>query len=620
MKISRVMYRRPTTTIIQNVGYSSKQKETVVVDAVFSFEDYNFVGPENEVSSTSKCLESVDEWGEAKGVGHGFYQLVDSVGEEELLISKYQQQQEQKSQSLLDYEVFDDQRFDIFSPSLQTCLQEIEKLDDELPSGNQHVVSDSKTKNENENVNMNVFSLASLELLKKYNSGRINGGRIVEPSNDAQHIKLAGGRRLSTEEIIRIAGARFIQSCCQVFDPASGLPYSPFGLSFSELCDEESRNVELVELLLASAEKVGYQQFERASRLLNHCDFFSSNIGNPVQRVVYFFSEALRERIDRETGRFSSKDYLKKKQSFDLDQEMMIQNPASLACHQKIPFIQVARFAAVQAIVENVAGAKRVHIIDLEIRNGAQWPVLMQALISQRNCPLELLKISAIGTTSKQLIENTGKRLANFAESLSIPFSFKAVMVSDMLDLKKELFVLDDAEEAVAIYSEYTLMNLIVVPNHLESIMRMLAKVYPNVMVVMEVEANNNSPYFVNRFIEALFFYSTYFDCLEACMGCDEQNRMVTESTFYHQGIRNIVASEGEERRIRHVKLDVWRSFFARFGMIETELSTSSLYQASLVLKKFACGSFCTLDMNEKSLLIGWKGTPVHSLSVWKFT
>ena len=41
---------------------------------------------------------------------------------------------------------------------------------------------------------------------------------------------------------------------------------------------------------------------------------------------------------------------------------------------------------------------------------------------------------------------------------------------------------------------------------------------------------------------------------------------------YFGEGIRNSVASEGEERIIRSVKLDVWRAFFARFGMVETDL------------------------------------------------
>ena len=93
------------------------------------------------------------------------------------------------------------------------------------------------------------------------------------------------------------------------------------------------------------------------------------------------------------------------------------------------------------------------------------------------------------------------------------------------------------------------------------------------------------------------------------------KNREIIESMYFGEGIRNMVAAEGEE----NVKFDVWRAFFVRYGMEEAELSMSSLYQAELILKTFASGSSCTLDMNGKCLLVGWKGTPMHSISVWKF-
>lgn len=76
------------------------------------------------------------------------------------------------------------------------------------------------------------------------------------------------------------------------------------------------------------------------------------------------------------------------------------------------------------------------------------------------------------------------------------------------------------------------------------------------------------------------------------------------------------MAIEGEERTIRHVKLKVWRDFFAKFGMVEVQLSMSSKYQAKLILNNFACGNSCTLDMDGESLIVGWKGIPTQSLSV----
>ena len=55
----------------------------------------------------------------------------------------------------------------------------------------------------------------------------------------------------------------------------------------------------------------------------------------------------------------------------------------------------------------------------------------------------------------------------------------------------------------------------------------MIRTLSPSVMVVAEIEANHNSTSFVNRFIEALFFFSAFFDCLETCMKRGEKNRMI---------------------------------------------------------------------------------------------
>ncbi|GFY98657.1 hypothetical protein Acr_13g0000580 [Actinidia rufa] len=87
-------------------------------------------------------------------------------------------------------------------------------------------------------------------------------------------------------------------------------------------------------------------------------------------------------------------------------------------------------------------------------------------------------------------------------------------------------------------------------------------------MVVAEVEANHNSPSIFNRFIEALFFYSAYFDCLEGCTDGDDKYRIIQEGMVFRDGIHNIVAAESEERYNRNVKTNVWRTFFARFGMV----------------------------------------------------
>lgn len=575
---------------------------------MFYLEDLSFDAVEEKLVSADKCLDSMKEVGfygaenwdysgntDSHFPDYGFYQ--DDSAMEGCVFSKFEHLEHQKESS------------DVVSPPFLTCTEAgIPKLDEIQTPIPKVETAARKEKGK-------AFSLAGLELLNSYGSGfkRLKGERIIEASNNetAWCAEVGGGSKLSTEEIIRIAGTRFIQSSSQEVDVVASMVSHPFLSSFSGLSDEDVKDVELVELLLSAAEKVGYQQFERAGKLLNQYDSLTCNTGNPVQRVVYYFSEALREKIDRETGRITSK-------GIDINEPLIDMRTTKLAFHQQLPFSQVVQFAGIQAIIEHVADARKIHVIDFEIRDGVHWTTLMQALELRSEYPLELLKITALGTNAKHLVENTGKRLLSFAQTMNIPFSFKIVMVSDMMDLKEDLFELD-ADEAVAVHSKFSLWGMISQPNQLDSVMRVIRNLKPCAVVVAEVESNLNSPVFVNRFIEALFYYGACFDCFDAFMKRDDPNRMITESRVFGYGIRNMVAAEGEERKTRHVKIELWRAFFARFGLEEEGLSPSSLYQANLVVKKFSHGNSCTLDMNGKSLLVGWKGTPLLSLSVWKF-
>jgi len=460
--------------------------------------------------------------------------------------------------------------------------------------------------------NSSTTSLSSLDLVSNYkvSCNCFNGEKISTSSN--KEVKRTGNE-MSTEEVMRVAAAHFIQlSAPKDGDPS--MQRLPFGISLSSFAVEEIKNVELASLLLAAAEKVANQQYDRAGNLLRQCYMLSSTTGNPVERVVYYFCDALQERIARETGRLKAQ-----KARGPLTAEEVIK--AMLENHllqlTTLPFSQVLQFTSMQALIDNVANAKRIHMIDISIKHGLEWTILIQALATRSTCPVESLKLSAVGL-AEEVIVPTGKRLSSFAEDLGLPFEFKAVVVPDMKDLRETMFELREGE-VLGICSHMDMSTMIVRPETLENVMRVIWKLKPCVMTVVDVEAKHNSPSFVNRFTEALFYFSALFDCMEGVMERSDNNRMALEGRFFSQGIMSIVATEGEERVVRHVGISVWREFFARFGLVEVDLNEYSLYQASLILKQYVNGDSCTLEMDGKSLLTGWKGTPQHFVSAWKF-
>ncbi|XP_011621964.1 DELLA protein GAIP-like [Amborella trichopoda] len=162
------------------------------------------------------------------------------------------------------------------------------------------------------------------------------------------------------------------------------------------------------------------------------------------------------------------------------------------------------------------------------------------------------------------------------------------------------------------------LRTMLVKPHCLEKMIRVIRNLCPDIMVLTEVEGKHNSPSFVNRFIEVLFYYSAYFDSLDAFMEAADPNRLAMEGTLMASAVRNMIAREGGERIMRHVGLDTWRLFLNRVGFEEVEVSEDALYQAKLIVKSYNHAESVSLEMNGKSLTIGWKGTPLHSVSAWR--
>ncbi|CAN0885365.1 DELLA protein RGL3 [Linum grandiflorum] len=473
---------------------------------------------------------------------------------------------------------------------------------------------------------------ASLELLNSYGSGfrklnssnNNNNNIIINNQSAAISTAAYSTRKLSTEGVMRVAGERYIQLSDQQRCDDFSMLMHPFGYALQGgLSEEETKDVELAHLLLAAAEKVGFHQYDRASRLLTRCEWIASDRSNAAHRVVHCFAEALRERIDRGLGKF----IIKMPDAFPSYNSLyngLGTNLASICLHQKAPFSQVMQMTTIQTIIENIGSSTRkLHCIDLEIRSGVIWTALMEALANRGpDCVMiEHLRVTAIARIAERhQVEDTGKRLETFARSMNFPFSFHVVYVNTCLsDIREDVFRVA-FDETVVVLCTLILRTLLGRPERLERLMRVLKNLNPTLMVVGEIEANHNSPVFVNRFIEALFYYSTYFDSLETCMHQDIEYRAVIEATLSH-GLRNIVAMEGNERTTRNVKLQVWRTFFStRFKMVELGFSETSTYQASLVIKQFQEWSSCRIAKDGEGLTVGWKGTPLFSLSAWKFS
>ncbi|GAA0164070.1 hypothetical protein LIER_19790 [Lithospermum erythrorhizon] len=152
---------------------------------------------------------------------------------------------------------------------------------------------------------------------------------------------------------------------------ASFIP--PFN-DFPGLSSEDIQNVELAVLLQASAEKVAVREFERAQMSLKMCCCGGSQTGNPIQRLVFYFGEALKDKIDKEMGLLSP--FHASENQLDAEQVLRFHLEDMATIQHNLQFNPISHFTGMQSILDNVATAKKIHLIDLGIQCGTHSTIL----------------------------------------------------------------------------------------------------------------------------------------------------------------------------------------------------------------------------------------------------
>ncbi|GLJ20622.1 hypothetical protein SUGI_0375800 [Cryptomeria japonica] len=368
---------------------------------------------------------------------------------------------------------------------------------------------------------------------------------------------------------------------------------------------------------------IGEEKYDYAASLVSKCEDLSFQLGNPTQRLGYYISDALQETIKRQSlGMLNNLDKLVPDFAFNIDGEIDKNEFRSFLAYSNrvLPYVKVIQFTSVQAIIDVVGKAKKINVIDLGMRTESHWTVLMEYLahrsVSSSFPTLNLLRITAVGMDGEGL-RNTEKRLHELAKSYGIPFSYNMVEIENIEEIKEELFTVRHGE-ALAVYAPIVLRSLLYDPVVLDNVLSVIKNLRPRVMALLEIEAQHNSPSFVNRFSEVLFYYMAYFDLLDVSLiDRNDINRVKHEELITGSQISNIIVYEGKERSVRHVGTDVWRCLLKQAGFREKSFSFQAMYQARLLLGEHASGEYYTLEADGLARILRWKGTPFIALSAW---
>ncbi|CDP13289.1 unnamed protein product [Coffea canephora] len=370
----------------------------------------------------------------------------------------------------------------------------------------------------------------------------------------------------------------------------------------------------LVQLLVACAEAVAYRDKRHASTLITDLQADALVFGTSFQRVASCFVQGLSDRLElvQPCGAVGDIGAIPKTIAFSLEKEKAL----SLV-YEICPQIQFGHYVANASILQAFEGESSIHVVDLGmtlgLRHGYQWRSLIFnfAIRAGRRCRL---RITGVGNCADRLLV-IGDELGEYAQNLGVKFEF-AVVESNLENLRREdLKILHD--EVLVINSILELHCAVKESRGaLNSVLQMLNDLTPRAFILVEQESSHNGPFFLGRFMEALYYYSAIFDSLDAMLPKYDTRRSKMEQFYFGEEIKNIVSCEGPARVERHERLDQWRRRMGRAGFEPAPVKM--LTQARQWLESVQACEGYTISEEKGCLVLGWKSKPIVAASCWK--
>lgn len=374
------------------------------------------------------------------------------------------------------------------------------------------------------------------------------------------------------------------------------------------LIDSQDNGVRLVHTLMACADAIQQENMKLAEALLKQIGFLAVSQAGAMRKVATYFAEALARKVYR----------LHPSNPNDSAFTDLLQ----MHFYETCPYLKFAHFTANQAILEAFVNKTKVHVIDFSMKQGMQWPALLQAL-ALRPGGAPTFRLTGIGPPSHDNtdhLQEVGWKLAQLAESINVEFEFRGFVANSLADLDASMFHIRE-RETVAVNSIFELHQLLARPGGIEKVLSVVKELKPEIFTIVEQEANHNGPVFMDRFTESLHYYSTLFDSLEGSgeeFGPVSDRDKLMSEVYLGRQICNLVSCEGVDRVERHETLAQWRRRFNTAGLEPVHLGSNAFKQASMLLALFAGGGGYRVDENNGCLMLGWHTRPLIATSAWK--
>ncbi|XP_057954712.1 scarecrow-like protein 14 [Malania oleifera] len=371
--------------------------------------------------------------------------------------------------------------------------------------------------------------------------------------------------------------------------------------------------VDLRALLILCARAIAMDERGTVDKLLTEIRQHSSPFGDGYQRFAHYFANGLEARL---VGTGFQIYTASRMQSF-ADMLKIYQTFIS-AC----PFKRISFYFASHHILNLAENATTLHIIDFGISYGFQWPIVIQDLSAIPGGPPKLritgIEFPKSGLQPAKTVEEAGHHLVKYCERFNVSFEYNGVaknwetiQIEDLKIGKNELIVVNCLYRLDFLLDETSVEN-----SPRNSVLSLIRNINPHIFIHGIINGSCNAPFFVTRFQEALFHYSSLFDMLDANITRENHERLMFEKEFYGREVVNVLACEGSERVVRPLTYKYWQVQNLNAGFRKLPLDRELMKTLRAKVESHYHKDFM-VDEDGHWMLQGWKGRIVVAISCW---
>ncbi|XP_028763171.1 nodulation-signaling pathway 1 protein [Neltuma alba] len=287
----------------------------------------------------------------------------------------------------------------------------------------------------------------------------------------------------------------------------------------------------------------------------------------------------------------------------------------------------IANSSIMQILAEESNSSQTLHIIDIGVSHGFQWPTFLEALTRRPGGPPPLVRLTVVTAPveNDQKMEtpfatgppgdNFSSRLLGFAKSININLQINRLDNHPLQNLNAQILNVSP-DEIFIVCAQFRLHHLNHnTPDERSEFLKVLWSMKPKGVILSENNMEcccNNCANFATGFERRVEFLWKFLDSISSAFkGRESEERRLMEGEAAKALTNQREMNEGKEK---------WCDRMREAGFVGEKFGEDTIDGARALLRKYDNNWEMKIEENHTSVGLWWKGQPVSFCTLWKLS